>query len=95
MECRNYSLEFIRLNNIEKEELFVCNTDPDTGIPKKWKSLKPVRLGKQAYTIDGHKLSPDYCVPVIVHKSEYMELNRLWGEEFEENAKRLDKKYGI
>lgn len=34
------------------------------------KCLKTLRLGEQAYDIDGKPLSKDYCLPVFINVSE-------------------------
>lgn len=52
-------------------EVFVGNTNKiDSYPPEHLKSLKTIRLGKQAFDITGSKLSTDYCLPVFIHSSE-------------------------
>jgi hypothetical protein len=49
-----------------------------------WKKhLKTIRLGEQAYDLDGNKLDPERHRPIFVHKDELDELNRLWQEQID------------
>lgn len=50
---------------------------PNTNIEKYLKHLKTLRLGVQAYDIEGKKLSQKIYRPLFVHRSEYDEYNRV------------------
>lgn len=45
---------------------FVKNDFPGEGL----ECLKTLRLGEQAYDINGKPLSKDYCLPVFINASE-------------------------
>lgn len=65
---------------LQKDEKWVFNSK--TGcLPNRDGKLKTMRFGKQALDIDGNKLSPDYMLPVFIHKSELELLDKLWSEE--------------
>src|ERR1044072_9083128 len=52
-------------------EIFLGNTSKTEAYPPIYLSaLKTIRLGSQAYDIDGNKLSPDYCRPIFLDKNE-------------------------
>ena len=70
-------------HELAKGEVWVGNTSGDdhlekgVEVPVRYRSLKTVRLGKQAYDVHGLPLSRHYCLPLIVHVSEEAELERL------------------
>ena len=68
-------------------EIWVFNTGAKKGIKPHFACLKTIRFGNQAYDIDGNKLSPDYILPVYVHKSEYDELNKIWQNEIDKSTR--------
>lgn len=53
-------------------EVFLGNCTAEDGVwlREELKHLKTLRLGDQAYSIHGEKLSPDYCRPMFLNKSE-------------------------
>lgn len=69
-------------------EIYVGNTsgnvrwEKGVDIPTRFAPLKTIRLGEQAYDINGKPLSRDYCRPLIIHKSEHEAHNRIMTEEF-------------
>jgi len=72
----------------KETEIFIANTR-QLDIPKKFRHLKTIRLGRQAYCINGSKLSPTYMLPMFVGKSDYNELNRIWQDKID--SKRRDR----
>ncbi len=56
----------IWMGNTSGNEQWVKGVD----IPNRYKNLKTIRLGEQAYCIHGKPISRDCCRPLIVHKSE-------------------------
>lgn len=63
-------------------EIYLCNYRiggpyPSTFIEKYLKHLKTLRLGIQAYDIEGKKISQKMYKPLFVHRSEYDEYNRV------------------
>ncbi|MDR1937991.1 MAG: hypothetical protein LBQ73_05790 [Tannerellaceae bacterium] len=61
-------------------EVFLGNTYAKTwteSYEKHFKSLRTIRLGQQAYSIDGEKLSPDYVLPLFIHKSEFEKYDKI------------------
>lgn len=76
-------------HELRKGEIWLGNTygnnqwKKGVEIPERYKKLKTIRLGEQAYDIDGHPISRDYCRPLIIHKSEIQEFRRI--EESEEH----------
>ena len=63
---------------LRKNEFFIANTKTINRIPKQYRHLKTVRLGKQAYCIKGKKLDQNYMLPFFVSKSDYKKLNKIW-----------------
>ena len=56
---------------LKEGEVWVFNSDANKPLPfNSDGALKTMRFGKQALDINGHKLSPDYILPVYIHKSE-------------------------
>lgn len=70
-------------HELAKDEIWIGNTSGDkrwekgVQIPEKYKSLKTIRLGNQAYCIHGLPLNRDYCLPLIIHQSEENLLDQL------------------
>ncbi len=64
------------LHELAKDEVWLGNTkgnkdwEKGVDIPNHLAHLKTIRLGEQAYDIDGKPLSRDYCRPLIINKSE-------------------------
>jgi len=68
-----------------KENEYYCyNVKAEKGIPLRLRSLKTVRLGKQAYDLDGKKISTDYMLPLFVSKNELNTLNNIHEQELKE-----------
>lgn len=67
-----------------KNEIWLGNTsgnerwEKGVDIPKDYAHLKTIRLGEQAYCIKGKPLSRDYCLPLIIDKSEEEEYSRIY-----------------
>jgi len=51
------------------DEIFLGNTQSNSGIPEYLKPLKPIRTGKPAYDICGKKLDSSYMA-LFINKSE-------------------------
>ena len=68
---------------VGRDEVWIGNTsgniqwEAGVDIPKKYAHLKTIRLGEQAYDIEGNPISRDYCRPLIVHKSEEKEVYKI------------------
>ena len=71
---------------LKKNEVFIANTK-QLDIPKQYRHLKTIRVGKQAYCINGYTLSQKYMLPMFVGKSEYAELNRIWQDRIDSITK--------
>lgn len=56
-----------------KDSRFVKNKFPGEGL----ECLKTLRLGEQAYDIDGKPLSKDYCLPVFINVSELRQYDKI------------------
>ena len=73
-------------HELERGEVWLGNTfgenrlDKGVDIPIKYRGLKTIRLGKQAYCIHGLPLSLHYCRPLIIHESEVSEFYKLQKE---------------
>jgi len=73
-------------HELECGEVWLGNTSGENrwekgvDIPIKYRGLKTIRLGKQAYCIHGLPLSRHYCLPLIIHKSEVSEFYKLQKE---------------
>lgn len=69
---------------LSKNEIWLGNTsgnerwEKGVDIPKDYAHLKTIRLGEQAYCIKGKPLSRDYCLPLIIDKSEEDEYSRIY-----------------
>lgn len=69
---------------LSKDEVWLGNTSGNerwkkgVDIPKEYADLKTIRLGEQAYCIDGKPLSRDYCLPLIIKKSEEEEYSKIY-----------------
>ena len=57
-------------------EIFVGNTT-STAVPEYLVALKTVRLGDQAYDLDGKKISKDYMRPLIIGRAEAGQYDRI------------------
>lgn len=70
-------------HELKDGEVWLGNTSGDdqwvkgVEIPSRYKHLKTVRLGKQAYCIHGLPISRDYCLPLIIDKSEIEEFHTI------------------
>ena len=59
-------------------EVFVGNTNDTGEMPTHLRTLKTVRLDKEAYDIHGKLLKKsDKCVAIIMNKSDLNEYNRI------------------
>lgn len=78
------------VHELLEAEIWLDNTsgnnewEKGVDIPKHFAHLKTIRLGEQAYCIDGKPLSRDYCRPLIIHKSECDEVNAIYKKRMEE-----------
>lgn len=78
---------------LSKNEIWLGNTsgnDPlemGVDIPKDYAHLKTIRLGEQAYCIKGKPLSRDYCLPLIIDKSEEQEYDRIYMKKMSSYAR--------
>ncbi|MBP9187464.1 MAG: hypothetical protein KBG11_10235 [Bacteroidia bacterium] len=69
---------------LSKNEIWLDNTsgndrwEKGVDIPKDYAHLKTIRLGEQAYCIKGKPLSRDFCLPLIIDKSEEQEYDRIY-----------------
>ena len=66
-------MENINCNHELKEgEVWLANTNVRKAleVPSYLKVLRTIRLGEQAYDINGNKIEQDYMRPLIIHKSE-------------------------
>lgn len=63
-------------HELKSGEIWLGNTsgserwERGVDIEEKYKHLKTIRLGEQAYCGYGLPISRDYCRPLIIHKSE-------------------------
>lgn len=70
-------------HELQKDEVWLGNTSGDerwakgVDIPLRYRTLKTIRLGEQAYCVHGLPISRDYCRPLIIHKSEENEYYKL------------------
>ena len=91
---RNFIKDAHRFNSCENEvsktEMWIGNTsgnvrwEKGVDIPKKYSQLSSIRLGRQAYDIKGKPISIDYCLPLIVNKSEQHKIEAIHKREMEE-----------
>lgn len=60
-------------------EIFLGNTSVQNLAKKMqlYTSLKTVRVGKQAYDIDGKKLPQDYMLPLFLNEKERTQYDRI------------------
>lgn len=78
---------------LSKNEIWLGNTsgndrwEKGVDIPKDYAHLKTIRLGEQAYCIKGKPLSRDYCLPLIIDKSEEEEYNKIYMKKMSAFAK--------
>lgn len=54
--------------------MFLGNTSAKDGIKDYLRQFKTIRLGKQAYDINGKELCPGQCLPLFINKTEYNSL---------------------
>ncbi len=70
-------------HELAKDEIWLGNTsgnenwEKGVDIPNYLAHLKTIRLGEQAYYIDGKPISRDYCRPLIINKSEASIYNKI------------------
>lgn len=68
-------------NEAKATEVFVGNTSSVNGapvcIPEHLAGLGTIRLGEQAYDIEGNKLSRDHYRPVFIDRSEVAAHDRI------------------
>lgn len=74
-------------HELQKGEVWLGNTCGDeqwqkgVQIPTKYRSLKTMRLGKQAFCGHGRPISRHYCLPLIIHESEENEYERIYNDK--------------
>lgn len=51
-------------------EVFLGNIRIDDGIRPELQSLKTIRIGEQAYDLNGKPIQRSYCRPLFLHQSE-------------------------
>lgn len=84
-------------HELSEDEIWIGNTmgsDPWTkgvDIPKHYTLLKTIRLGEQAYCIEGKPLSIDYCRPLIINKAEQALYDKMYNERYKEASMRYSK----
>ena len=78
--------EYIK-KEIGKNEIFIGNVFVSDGIKDYLKSLKTIRLGNLALDINGEKLSPTYCLPMFICKSEIGVLENIRRERFKKASR--------
>lgn len=68
MHTKKNNEKFLGNHQLEKwhDGSWKKNAFPGEGL----ECLKTLRLGEQAYDIDGNPLSKDYCLPVFINVSE-------------------------
>lgn len=70
-------------HELAKDEVWIGNTSGNdrwasgVDIPTHLQHLKTIRLGKQAYCVEGKPLSRDYCLPLIISESDHDEYNKI------------------
>ena len=68
---------------LRENEVFLCNTSDIQNFPRpELRNLKTIRMGDQAYDINGKKLSTEYCRPVFIQKSELDLYNRIMNDKY-------------
>lgn len=78
---------------LSKNEIWLGNTsgnerwEKGVDIPKDYAHLKTIRLGEQAYCIKCKPLSRDYCLPLIIDKSEEEEYSRIYMKKMSIHAR--------
>lgn len=76
-------------HEVSKNEIWIGNTsgnirwEKGVDIPNSYTHIKTIRLGEQAYDIKGKPISRDYCLPLIVGKSEYPEIESIYKKQME------------
>lgn len=76
-------------HELSKTEIFVSNTKVIKGIqvPEHYAHLKTIRLGEQAYDIKGNPIERNFMRPLIIDKSEEVELNKIWQDRMDNISK--------
>jgi len=78
---------------LKKNEIWLGNTsgnerwEKGVDIPDDYAHLKTIRLGEQAYCIKGKPLSRDYCLPLIIDKSEEEDYNIIYMKKMSIHAR--------
>lgn len=72
------------LHELKEGEIWLGNTG--IFIPSCYSNLKTIRLGEQAYDINGQPLNRNYIRPLILHKSEEEMYNKIYTDRMEEIA---------
>lgn len=71
------------LHELRADEVWLGNTSGEeplekgVDVPIRYRKLKTIRLGEQAYCIHGLPISRHHCLPLIIHKSEQDEFYRI------------------
>ena len=65
-------------NELRQGEVWLGNRPTEDGIRDDEKHLKTIRLGLQAYDIHDKPIDPAYMLPLIIHKSEEQEYDRIY-----------------
>jgi hypothetical protein len=66
------------MKTIQANEVFLGNTN-STEIPEQYRSLKSIRLGEQAFDINGKPLSKNHYRPLIISKTEEAAYDKIYG----------------
>lgn len=61
----------------KENEVFVGNTDADGGRLEHLRELKTVRLGEQAFDLDGKPLPKTYALPLFIDRGELAAYDRI------------------
>lgn len=69
-------------SELREGEIFLGNISTDEWPKAHYRSLKTIRIGELALDIHGAKLSPDYCRPIFIHKSEEAAYDRIMQDRF-------------
>lgn len=76
-------------HELSKTEIWVANTNVLKGlqVPEHYAHLKTIRLGEQAYDIKGNPIERNYMRPLIVDKSDFLELEKIWSDRMNDFSK--------
>lgn len=71
---------------LKEKEHFLGNHDVREGLklPDYLSGLKTIRLGEQAYDLNGEPIERSYYRPLIVHASEYQLYNNIMEQRLKE-----------